>query len=519
VDATIPTSPPNPPAGGYLSEVFTYDSSHRLAGVLASGLYAFPSEAYGYDVGGNLTQKGSVALSYSVTGGGPHGVSGAHDSSTGVDVSYVYDSDGNVVQRLNSTSTTLEWDAFWYGAENRLLLVSTSARPGGNGSATYTYDESGSRVSRVVAKPGLAAENTITVDSDYEVDIARGKAKRHVFVGGRRVLTVETPSTASTPVHQLQYHADQLGTNRLITDETGAVVQRAFTKPFGELYKVVNGSGADVSPSNRASHYLFTGQHADVETALDYFGARYLDPLTGHFMSVDPELIGASAGATFNGVTTSPGAFDAYSYASNSPMTRVDRDGRQAVEVEPAERMEGAFEPFPEFWASEVPMEAPPLSVYTPEEFYESPGMVAPAGMLGPSLLSAPADACLALEPDFTGPFMKASGTAAGRGGQAPLVFRQGTFADEAVGWPGNFVKGKQWASDNPLTLRDFPKRYGLPSENATPDWVVGGRLRGDFRVQPAPASHNNSLNTGGAPEYLPTDPDDVTLEFFHMPD
>lgn len=71
----------------------------------------------------------------------------------------------------------------------------------------------------------------------------------------------------------------------------------------------------------------------------------------------------------------------------------------------------------------------------------------------------------------------------------------------------------------NPLTTPDFPKRYGLPAENARPDWVVGGRIRGDYQVRPAPPSHNNPLNTGGAPEYIPRNPDDVILEFFHMPD
>ncbi|MCC6641244.1 MAG: hypothetical protein IT386_08805 [Deltaproteobacteria bacterium] len=103
--------------------------------------------------------------------------------------------------------------------------------------------------------------------------------------------------------------------------------------------------------------------------------------------------------------------------------------------------------------------------------------------------------------------------------GAGPLVFRQGTFADEAVGWPGNVVKGKQWAAENPLTAPNYAKRYGLPAENATPDWVVGGRMRGPYEVRPAPASHNNPLNTGGAPEYVPRNPEDVILEFFHMPD
>lgn len=99
-------------------------------------------------------------------------------------------------------------------------------------------------------------------------------------------------------------------------------------------------------------------------------------------------------------------------------------------------------------------------------------------------------------------------------------VFRQGTFADDAVGWEGNYVKGRQWATDNPLTTPDYAKRYGLPTENTgNPDWVVGGRTTGPYSTRPAPASHNNPLNTGGATEVLPQNPNDVILDWFHMPD
>ena len=58
-----------------------------------------------------------------------------------------------------------------------------------------------------------------------------------------------------------------------------------------------------------------------------------------------------------------------------------------------------------------------------------------------------------------------------------------------------------------------------LPAENTgKPDWVVKGRVKGDATTRP-PASHNNSANTGGGTEVLPAEPDDVTLDWFHMPD
>ena len=98
-------------------------------------------------------------------------------------------------------------------------------------------------------------------------------------------------------------------------------------------------------------------------------------------------------------------------------------------------------------------------------------------------------------------------------------VFRQGTFADEAIDWKGNYLKGKQWAGENPLTTPNYAQRYGLPAENTTPDWVAGGETTGPYRIQPAPPSHNSPINTGGGPEILPDNPDSVRLDWFHMPD
>jgi len=43
--------------------------------------------------------------------------------------------------------------------------------------------------------------------------------------------------------------------------------------------------------------------------------------------------------------------------------------------------------------------------------------------------------------------------------------------------------------------------------------------LKGDGDLPLSSSSHKNPLNTGGAPEYLPRDLDDVILDFFHMPD
>ena len=87
-------------------------------------------------------------------------------------------------------------------------------------------------------------------------------------------------------------------------------------------------------------------------------------------------------------------------------------------------------------------------------------------------------------------------------------------------GWESNFVKGKQWASNNPTTTPGYVKKYGLPDENtAKPGWIVKGKVEGGYSTRPAPPSHNNPANTGGATEIMPDNPNNVKLDWFHMPD
>ena len=55
----------------------------------------------------------------------------------------------------------------------------------------------------------------------------------------------------------------------------------------------------------------FTGKEKDDETELNYFGARYLDPMLGLWVSVDPARQ----------------HFSPYTYGSNNPIVRIDPDG------------------------------------------------------------------------------------------------------------------------------------------------------------------------------------------------
>ena len=74
-----------------------------------------------------------------------------------------------------------------------------------------------------------------------------------------------------------------------------------------------NGEMAELTSSADKVTENFTGKEKDDEIELDYFGARYLDPMLGMWISVDPARQYQNP----------------YLYAGNNPIMRIDPDGNQ----------------------------------------------------------------------------------------------------------------------------------------------------------------------------------------------
>jgi RHS repeat-associated protein len=108
--------------------------------------------------------------------------------------------------------------------------------------------------------------------------------------------------------------------------------------PYGELW--IDWQSNDAIDS---TPFRFTGKERDPETSLYYFGARYLDPKTSRWLSVDPALTDGSyipiapnsdeakkhnqnlpgLGGVFNYVN-----LHVYHYGANNPIRYVDPNGR-----------------------------------------------------------------------------------------------------------------------------------------------------------------------------------------------
>ena len=80
----------------------------------------------------------------------------------------------------------------------------------------------------------------------------------------------------------IYYHTDAIGSVRMTTDATGAVVARYDYAPFGEEWP-------QQPPTPNPDVRQYAGKERDAETGLDYLACYYRSS-SGRFTTVDPAL-------------------------------------------------------------------------------------------------------------------------------------------------------------------------------------------------------------------------------------
>jgi len=211
----------------------------------------------------------------------------ADNPSTRADSSH----DTYVRPRRGSTSVTRPWDGELYtkipsqgGSAGGGEVRTFSAYPIGT-YYVYTFD------GRLVAEYNGAGICT----RDY------------IYMGGKLIAEYR-PLEAK----YYYYATDQIGSTRIVTDDTGGVVYAAAHDPYGGIQKTWVSA---YDPSLK-----FSGKERDTESGLDYFGARYYDHSLYRFLSVDPVIHAGSALAN-------PQRWNLYAYCGNNPISFVDFSG------------------------------------------------------------------------------------------------------------------------------------------------------------------------------------------------
>jgi len=140
-----------------------------------------------------------------------------------------------------------------------------------------------------------------------------------------RVVEIQAFGTSASGEKVRWLVPDHLGTPRIIVDQTGSLagIKRHDYLPFGEeLFAGAGGRTAAMGYAADGVRQQFTSKERDIETGLDYFGARYYSSTQGRFSGVDPGNYQARLDLS------APQSWNAYSYVDNNPLVRVDPDGK-----------------------------------------------------------------------------------------------------------------------------------------------------------------------------------------------
>ena len=283
------------------TQAYGYDSRNRLLSVTDTAY----KQTYAYDVMGNR----AIDSTANATDYFPEGATVApYAAPSGVSTIFPrnqwsgakYDDSGNMIE-----IKPLVW-TYGYDAESRMV------RAAGSKVAGYEYDGLGRRIRKFIEGTG---QHWIYV---YSADGS---------------LAAEYPEVGSLPVTGRRYVVgDMLGSTRLTMNEEGVEQECMDYTPFGSEVAQSKRAGLACYPldpeAKKASPdgvtAKFTGQERDVETGLDYFGARYLSSAMGRFASPDAPFADQHP--------EDPQSWNLYAYVRNCPLSLLDSTGR-AIEL------------------------------------------------------------------------------------------------------------------------------------------------------------------------------------------
>jgi RHS repeat-associated protein len=247
------------------------------------------SVAYGLDpVGNRLSQQSTLSAiaSISLLGYDP-------DDRLSTET---YDNNGNTL--ISGAST------FVYDFENHLKSMTA-----GSVSVALQYDGDGNRVAKTVGGRTtryLVDDLNPTGYAQVVEELGVAGVQRTYTYGRQRISQNQLTSSEWTPSF---YGYDGFGSVRTLTDASGTVTDTYDYDAWGNAVNVT-GSTPNVC--------LYRGEQYDPDLRLYYLRARYFNPLSGRFLTKDPEA----------GRIKVPASLHRYLYAAGDPVNRSDPRGR-----------------------------------------------------------------------------------------------------------------------------------------------------------------------------------------------
>ncbi len=217
---------------------------------------------------------------------------------------YTYDDAGNLI----STDSGVKSSTYVYNASNKLLRATVMA--GDEVAAEeYTYSYDGARLSKKTIK----GEETIEVkyfndDEDLTNVLAETDKNGNAlcwYTIGDDLISMERDGQTYI------YLYDGHGTVRGLINADGELTDTYNYDAFGNMLE---------RTGDTENSYLYCGEQQDGTTGLYYLRARYMNPETGTFTSMD----------TYQGSIFEPDTIHKYLYANSNPVTYDDPSGNMA---------------------------------------------------------------------------------------------------------------------------------------------------------------------------------------------
>ncbi len=224
-------------------------------------LWAWGANNYGQLANGTWTNSETPVQITGLTGVDAI-AAGANHSLFATAVGGVLAAGYNNYGQLGNNTT----DTFYLALPVENLLSIT--RQGG---ATYAYNGDGLRTSSISNR--TTSYDVWNTTGSLPLLLSDGT---NSYIYGPDNLPIEQISTGGTVSY---LHHDQIGSTRLITNSTGQTAATFTYNPYGTLQA---STGTTTTPLG------YAGQPTDPQSGLQYDQARYYDPTTGQFLTVDP---------------------------------------------------------------------------------------------------------------------------------------------------------------------------------------------------------------------------------------
>ncbi|MCR6701129.1 MAG: RHS repeat-associated core domain-containing protein [Dokdonella sp.] len=276
----------------------SYDDLDRLNHVAIGPLPTTAGVTYAYDALDNFRRNYSSMRIFNYTYDKNRLVQ-IYDSHNVSTMFYAYNPRGEMTQRIAPYPLSVAQD-YVYDLGSRMSQVKQTGTP--TVLAQYDYDGNGRRFR--ISEDSEPSRLQIYTQAGQLVYERSGMAvTKHVYLNRHLLAKID----AAGVTYQ---HTDALGTPVYQTTSASTTpldINRRPLEPYGEPMNKVFFDGPD-----------FTGHVSDELTKLVYMQARYYDPVQSRFVSTDP-------------IASTPGSFNRYWYANNSPYNNIDPDGRECT--------------------------------------------------------------------------------------------------------------------------------------------------------------------------------------------